>query len=149
MHACTLKIQPRCLEQVCRWVIIWISNFATRKFIVFYVLLSWESEVEVMEKSYDNHLAFVIFDYFPNWSLYWHYVLTKKVDSTFLLLQILRVVWLTNTAVLQCVSCSVDLSLFTVNEVAPQVRQCVLEQKSPSGDWMHFPGISGENCREQ
>lgn len=39
-------------------------------------------------------------------------------------------------------------SLFAVNEVTTQVRQCVLEQKSPPGDWMLFPGILGENCSE-
>lgn len=39
-------------------------------------------------------------------------------------------------------------SLFTVNEVTPQVRRCVLEPKSPPGDGMLFPGILGENCRE-
>lgn len=58
----------------------------------------------------------------------WYYVFTKKVDSTIPLL---------NSSSFNSGRSVVDkcrsVSLFTVNEVAPQVRvrQCVLEQKSP------------------
>lgn len=88
MHACTFKIPLCCLVEVCCLVIIWISCNATKNSACATFCSPLKAK-EGQEKCNDNHLAFITSHYYLNQSSYWHYALTKKVDSTFPLLEIL------------------------------------------------------------